>query len=116
MLINLMLMPERHKVTVNVNDVFAADWNAVLGLVLLSNSFRKQPVQDAEVNVHGFEFPAVKSQVISRQAIFKVVKLDEGARAPKRFRLPQKHKLTQLVTKPTKSLTSLRRNQSREVT
>jgi hypothetical protein len=42
--VNLVFVPERHKIGVNVNLVFPIKRNAIAGLVFLAYLFRKQPV------------------------------------------------------------------------
>jgi hypothetical protein len=65
MVVNLVFVSEGHKVRINVNNIFAVHWNAILSLILLADTFRKQPVQNGKVNVYGLEFPAVEPQVLS---------------------------------------------------
>jgi hypothetical protein len=76
--IDFVNVPKTDKVTVNINDVFTVQGDAVFSLVLLSNSFREKPVQDGEIDVHRFELVAIEAQVLLVQAVFKVVKLDES--------------------------------------
>jgi hypothetical protein len=78
-IVNPVLMLESNKVTVNINDKFAVQRNAISGLILLSDTFWKQPVQNGKVNVHGLEFPTVELQVMNVQAVLEFVELDEPA-------------------------------------
>ena len=50
-----------------------------MSLVLLSNSFWEEPIEDRKVNVHGLELVAVKLQVLRGKAVFKAVELDESS-------------------------------------
>ena len=77
--INLVLVPERHQVTVNINDIFSVQRYAVTRLVLLAHTLGKQPVQNTEVNVHGPELPAVVFQVLLAQAVREMVEFNESA-------------------------------------
>jgi len=74
-----MFMLEAHKVTVNVNNIFAIQRHTIPCLILLSNTFRKQPIQNRKVNVHGLEFPTVELQISHAQAVLELVELDEPA-------------------------------------
>jgi hypothetical protein len=74
-----MLMLETYKVTVNINNILTIQRHTIPCLILISNTFRKKPVQNGKVNMHGLELPTVKLQVSNAQAVFKLVELDEPA-------------------------------------
>ncbi|HUW48298.1 MAG TPA: hypothetical protein VMW36_06115, partial [Patescibacteria group bacterium] len=78
-IVNLMLVSESNEIRVNVNNILAVQRNAVSGLVLSSYTFRKEPVQNRHVNVHGSEFITVEPQVPFIQAILVFVELDKPA-------------------------------------
>jgi hypothetical protein len=79
MVFHPVLMLEQDKISININDVLAVQRNAVSGLVFLSDSLRKQPVQHAEIDVKRPELPTVKLQVSRSQAVLETVELDEPA-------------------------------------
>ena len=79
MLVNFVLMAEGHKVTVNVDDVLAVQRHTVSGPVFLAGAFWKKPVEHAEVNMPGLEFPTIIFQVLLRQPVLEMVELDKPA-------------------------------------
>jgi hypothetical protein len=72
-------MPEQYKIGVNVNDKLSVQRNTISGLVLLSNTLRKKPVQNRKIDVHGLELPTIKLQIVNVQAVFEFIELDKLA-------------------------------------
>lgn len=72
-------MPKTNKITVNVNDIFTVQRNAIFSLVFLTNTLRKQPIPNRKINVHWLELVAIEPQSLLIQTVLKMVELDEPA-------------------------------------